>query len=66
MRSELNEVICADGERTLVRRLSGTVDLNIKISEVILMGDGTDSWNTVLRVVLGCDFKAQDRVLGEG
>jgi hypothetical protein len=32
-------------DTALVRRLSGTVDLNIEISEVILVGDGTDSWN---------------------
>lgn len=30
---------------TLIRRLGGTVNLDIEISEVILVRNGTDSWN---------------------
>ena len=36
-----------DKEHTLVRRLRRAVDLDIEISEVILVGNGTNSWDTV-------------------
>jgi hypothetical protein len=56
-------VIGIGEKRTLVGRLSRAVDLNIEVSEVVLVGDSTDSWNTVSRAVLGCDLRAQDRTL---
>lgn len=55
--------MCINGERTFVRRLSRAVDLNVEVSEVVLVGDGTDTWNTTSRAVLGCDLRAQDRTL---
>lgn len=35
------------GARTLVRRSRGAVDLDIEISEVIFVGNGADTRNTV-------------------
>lgn len=52
--------MCINGERTFVRRLSRAVDLNVEVSEVVLVGDGTDTWNTTSRAVLGCDLRAQE------
>jgi hypothetical protein len=53
-------------DTAFVRRLSRAVDLNIEVSKVVLVRDGTDSWNTISRAVLGCDLRAQDRTLVSG
>jgi hypothetical protein len=66
MWSELNEMICINGKLTLVRRLGRAVDLNIEVSEVVLVRDSTDTWDTISRAVLGCDVRAQDRTLVSG
>lgn len=41
---------CVPGEHTLIWRLGGTVNGDIKVSQVIFMGNGINSGNTITHV----------------